>query len=154
MKRIIPTSILLLALAVSLAGAEAITEMVLEGKILDPSRPLATMQVGPEEVVLHLGPIWFWELNDLYLEADEELQVVGELITVEGVKHCYPMRLVLEEREIELATEDGIPHWARRGSKGTGHRGRAARGRDSGGDPGHRGGGQGGPAGRGNCWRN
>ncbi len=142
MKRTFST-IILLALAVCSAGAEVLAPETLDGRIIDPARPLGLMQVGQEEIVLHLGPIWFWELNEFKLAADEELQVVGEIVDVEGVKHLYPERLILEDREIELANEDGIPHWARGGPHGRGRDGR-----------GHRGGGRHGRNGRGNCWRN
>jgi hypothetical protein len=152
MRQSLLTSFLLLALAVSPARVEALAPETLEGKILDPSRPLATLLVGQEKVVLHLGPLWFWEGNDLYIEAEEELVAIGELEVVDGVKHFYPNRLVLEDREIKLASEDGIPLWARGGPRGPDRSG--GRGREAGGGRGRRGGGHRGHNGGGNSWRN
>jgi hypothetical protein len=122
---------------------------IIEGIMLDPAAPLATMAVEKETIVLHLGPVWFWEENDFFLEEGEELVVEGEVERVDGIRHVYPNKLVLRNRTIELASESGIPLW----SRGAAGRGRGA-GRNTDSDHGGpRGYGRGRASGSGDDWR-
>ena len=128
-------------------GAEG-EVVIIEGIVLEPAAPLATMAVEKESIVLHLGPVWFWEENDLFLEEGEELIVEGEVERVDGVLHVYPNKLVLRNRIIALASESGIPLWSRGAAgrgRGAGHNSDSDRG-------GSQGYGRGRGSGKGNDW--
>jgi hypothetical protein len=106
----------------TISADDAMVELT--GTVTDPSRPLGLMVIGDQEMVLHLGPIWFWEEFDLYLKKGEELKVTGEIEVVDGVTHLYPNLIELEDRVIELASESGIPRWTRGCRRGQESRGR------------------------------
>jgi hypothetical protein len=137
--------LMLLALVLPATGEEAQADPLQEFELVavEGLRSLTPVTRGEETWIMHLGPSWFWEEEDLSFVSGDTLIVTGEIVVSEGVTQLYPFKLIHGDREIRLTTEDGIPLWAR---------GFRARGAESSRRQGGHGQGQGNRDGKGHHW--
>jgi len=107
-------------------GAQTLGETVtLKGEITNVLSPLyryvrlmATFKTNDKEYTVHLGPIRYWNQENLKLEKGK-VEIVGEQEEVEGQWHLYPSKIIQGKNTIRLVTDDGFPKWANmRFSKG------------------------------------
>jgi len=84
--------------------------VTLEGKITDVGRPTATVKVGDEEYILHLGPLWHQEEGEYSFEREQTVKVTGVVDEIYGRLHVYPHTIESEGKSITLVDENGVPH--------------------------------------------
>lgn len=127
-------SLLLLVAPTLTAGAEEVPAVNAPREYTvvatEDLRPLTTVTLGEESWILHLGPPWFWEGEDFRFVQGDTLIVHGEAVEMNGVTQLYPYKLRCGEEQIRLATDEGIPLWARgyrsmspNAARGRGYRG-------------------------------
>ena len=99
--------------------AQTLGEIVtLKGEITNVLSPLyryvrliATFKTNDKEYTVHLGPIRYWNQENLKLEKGK-VEIIGEQEEVEGQWHLYPSKIIQGKNTIGLVTDDGFPKWA------------------------------------------
>jgi len=92
--------------------------VTIEGKITDADRPIITMESEGKEYTVHVGPYRYWQDKELTLEKDNAVKITGIITENDGKMDIYPQTMVVGEKEIKLADEDGVPVWAGQGRQG------------------------------------
>jgi hypothetical protein len=68
--------------------------------------------------VVHLGPAWYLERQDIAIEAGDQLVILGSLVDLDGERVLIAREVTRGEDVLVLRDELGRPYWAgwRRGS--------------------------------------
>ena len=92
--------------------------VTLKGEITNVISPLyryvrliATFKTNDKEYTVHLGPIRYWNQENLKLEKGK-VEIIGEQEEIEGQWHLYPSKIIQGKNTIGLVTDDGFPKWA------------------------------------------
>ncbi len=92
--------------------------VTLKGEITNVISPLdryvrliATFKTNDKEYTVHLGPVRYWNQENLKLEKGK-VEIIGEQEEVEGQWHLYPSKIIQGKNTIALVTDDGFPKWA------------------------------------------
>ncbi len=99
--------------------------VTIEGKIKDIYGQLAIIESGNTEYLTRLGPYWYWQEKGYKVEKDKYIKVTGMVVEIDGKQNVFPQKVVIDDKEIILSDENGIPVWA-------GQRGHHGRGRQAG----------------------
>jgi len=100
-------------------GAQNMGETVtLKGEITNVLSPLyryvrliATFKTNDKEYTVHLGPIRYWNRENLKLEKGK-VEIIGEQEEVDGQWQLYPSKIIQGKTTIVLVTDSGFPKWA------------------------------------------
>jgi hypothetical protein len=75
-----------------------------------------TVETADGELVVHLGPEWYWDAEGIALDTGDEVELTGfferDEFEVAGVKNSTTGESVI------LRDESGRPMWAGRGRRG------------------------------------
>ncbi len=74
-------------------------------------RLMATFKTKDKEYTVHLGPVRYWNQENLKLEKGK-VEIIGVQEEVEGQWHLYPSKIIQGKNTIALVTDDGFPKWA------------------------------------------
>jgi len=92
--------------------------VTLKGEITNVISPLyryvrliATFKTNDKEYTVHLGPIRYWNQENLKLEKGKVV-IIGEQEEIEGQWHLYPSKIIQGKNTIGLVTDDGFTKWA------------------------------------------
>ncbi len=120
--KIILQALLFAVLVLSASGEDVLVDnpQAFELVAAEDLRSLTSVTRGEETWIMHMGPTWFWESEELRFLRGDTLVVFGETVVTDGVMQLYPYKLIHGDVEVRLATEEGIPLWTR------GFRGRSA----------------------------
>jgi len=124
--------------------------VTLEGKITDADRPIITMESDGKEYIVHIGPPAYWQDKEIKIEKDKAVKITGMVVDIDGKMNVYPQVITVNDKELKLSDENGVPVWA-----GNGRGGKSGRGRHGWQDRGNCGGFSGGNQARyrcGGCW--
>lgn len=76
-----------------------------------------TIQTADGEMVVHLGPEWYWDAEGIGLSAGDQVQVTGfyegDEFEVAGVENTTT------GESVTLRDDSGRPMWAGRGRQGS-----------------------------------
>lgn len=90
--------------------------VTLKGEITDAAMPVAKFKCEGKEYAVHLGPQWFWKQKNYELKKGEA-ELRGELEKESDGLHFYPYTVTQGSAKIELADDDGVPHWSARSGR-------------------------------------
>lgn len=91
--------------------------VTLKGEITDATLPVAKFKSEGKEYSVHMGPQWFWKQKN-YEFKKGEAELRGELEKESDGLHFYPYTVTQGSAKIELADDDGVPHWSARSGRG------------------------------------
>lgn len=91
--------------------------VTIEGKIKDIYGQLAIIESGDTEYLARLGSYWYWQEKGYKVEKDKLIKVTGMVIEIDGKKNVFPQKVVIDNKEIILSDENGIPVWAGQGRR-------------------------------------
>lgn len=74
------------------------------------------MEAGDQTLVVHLGPSWFLDKQDLKPAVGDAVEVVGSRITYEGAPALIAREVKRGDTVLRLRDEAGLPVW--RGERG------------------------------------
>jgi hypothetical protein len=87
----------------------------INGTVVTVDHPYAALKGDDgKEYQVHMGPIWYWQREQLELKPNAKAQIKGEVEEVKGAYHLYPWEIVQDGKTMALADKDGVPNWAGR----------------------------------------
>ena len=95
---------------ISLPCQGGLKEITLEGKVIDFSFPVATIETEDgQRYQVRLGPWWFWAERDYELKPGEWVKIKGFI----SGHLVFPRVIHTPERVLRLRDQRGIPLWRR-----------------------------------------
>lgn len=85
--------------------------VTLKGEITEVVLPVAKFKCEGKEYFVHLGPQWFWKQKNYELKKGEA-ELRGELEKESDGLHFYPYTVTQGSTKVELADDEGVPHWS------------------------------------------
>ena len=85
--------------------------VTLKGEIANILKPLAIFKTKDREYTVHLGPVWYWNQENIKLETGKT-EISGEREEVDGQWYIYPSKISQGKTTIALVTDNGFPKWA------------------------------------------
>ena len=84
---------------------------------ISPSRGMSsgihlTLATGGETLLVHLGPSWFIENQDVQIDAGDALEMTGSRVAIDGAPALLAAKVVKGEKSLTLRDAAGIPVWA------------------------------------------
>jgi len=76
-----------------------------------------TMKTNNDTISIHLGPIWFIEIQDITIKQNDDLEITGSRIDFEGKPTIIAAKVEKGEQSLVLRDENGIPVWSGRGRR-------------------------------------
>ena len=80
-------------------------------KFADVTRPTPHMQLllrtKSGEVAVDVGPVWYLEAEGIDIAPDDEIEVVGSVVEIEGTSYVIATSLTLNGVTYQLRTSDG-----------------------------------------------
>ena len=71
------------------------------------------LKSGTANVVVHLGPAWFVQMQEIQIQKGDAIEVIGSLTKHKGKQVIIAAQIKLESHEINLRNkEDGYPLWS------------------------------------------
>lgn len=89
----------------------------LEGKIKDVYGQIVIVESDGKDYITRLGPYWYWQEKGYKIEKDKSIKVTGMIVEVDGKQNIFPQKVVIDNKEIILSDENGIPVWAGHGGR-------------------------------------
>ena len=71
-----------------------------------------TLKTDKETVLVHLGPGWYIENQDIKIEPKDKVDVTGSRITFEGKPALIAAEVKKGDETLKLRDEGGIPIWS------------------------------------------
>jgi len=67
---------------------------------------------APEPLVVHLGPDWYVERQEITLKPGDKIQVRGSRITFDGKPAVIAAEVTKDGKTLQLRDANGVPVWA------------------------------------------
>ena len=96
-----------LALILNLSSPAQTGPASLKGEITNVLRPLATFESEGRQYILHLGPLWYWEQENLSL-IKGPAEITGEAEEVDGEWHFLPYQIKQGQATIVVRESPGL----------------------------------------------
>jgi hypothetical protein len=66
---------------------------------------------GNEEVTVHIGPEWFVMRQDMNLNVNDNVEIIGARFSLNGKNVMAGYQVRTSDRVLMLRDDDGIPYW-------------------------------------------
>ena len=70
------------------------------------------LKTDKETISVHLGPVWYFENQDIMIEPKDKIEVKGSRITFEGKPAIIAAEIKKEKEILKLRDENGFPVWS------------------------------------------
>lgn len=84
----------------------------IEGKVTFAYGAIINVDAKGKEYIVHLGRPFYWQNQDVKIEKGTSVKITGMTIEIDGKMNMYPQSVVIGQKEIKVADENGIPVWA------------------------------------------
>ena len=96
---------------------ETISGVVVSVEKIAPMRGMANgvhavVKTDKETISVHLGPDWYITNQDVRIEANDQVEVKGSRITIEGAPALIAAEVKKGADVLTLRDESGLPVWA------------------------------------------
>ena len=71
----------------------------------------ALMRVGAESLVVHLGPSWLLQRQNMAIAVGDRVEVTGSRVTIDGKPSLIAAELRKGGRGVTLRSRSGVPQW-------------------------------------------
>mgnify|MGYP006902070194 CR=1 FL=1 len=68
--------------------------------------------VMDNDEVIHLGPVWYFDEQDISFSVGETIEVTGSEVTFNNDRIIIARKLIKNRKEMVLRNASGIPEWA------------------------------------------
>ena len=70
------------------------------------------VKTNKENISVHLGPGWFIENQDIKIEPEDKIEVMGSRVVFEGNPAVIAALVIKGEQKLKLRDEIGFPVWS------------------------------------------
>ncbi len=96
---------------------ETITGTITDVERITPIRGMSygihlTVKTDQETISVHLGPAWYIENQEITIEQDDKVEILGSRITFEGKPALIAAEVKKGDQTLIVRDESGFPVWS------------------------------------------
>ncbi len=74
-----------------------------------------TLDIGDEQLPVHVGPAWYLEDQSLQITVDDEIEVTGSRVIIDNNPALIAAEIRIDDTVVVLRDRNGIPQWRHHG---------------------------------------